>query len=273
MDRTNLTFFSHPVQGNHLLPVYLNITLALTFLSIALFVESSWMTTILLLIGAGVSLYLGFIRPRRPYIRYELSSRELIIHSDRRELHLPFDSIKGVTVQSFWQRPAALIGEHYLGYAYGLFRLDGYEITLYATRFDRLVLLDTTEGLLGITPLAAEEDRLLAELVSRSGAVFAADGFSFPTRPATNSRALLPQHARRSGAIWPILLFTILVEQISGKFTSFALLQDSVWTWVPLLLGLLLVVLLYPSLFRLQQKQPWLFPALCAVGLAMLLFG
>lgn len=232
--------------------------------------DLTWFTIAFLLACAGSLLYTGLYRPPKQFVRYELGRYELIIHSDKRKRHIPYESIDALTVQSFWEKPIAIEGELYRGYAYGLFRLARYEVTLYATRRDRLVLLDTQEGLVGLTPAADVEDGFLEELTARSKAVRVKDGFDLQTHNGGKSTGFVPEHAKKSVAIWPIVLFGMMLNLVITEIEDQFVLSGLFWFDAGSIALVVIAVLLYRPLLRLHRLQPWLFPVLSVILIAMM---
>ncbi|TCP57663.1 PH (Pleckstrin Homology) domain-containing protein [Tumebacillus sp. BK434] len=229
--------------------------------------DMTWFTIAFLLACAGGLLYNGLYRPPRQFVRYELGRYELVIHSDKGKWLLPYEKVKAITVQSFLEKPFAIEGEIYRGYAYGLFRLGSYEAALYATRRDRLVLLDTEDGLIGLTPAAEVEDAFVAELAAKSNAMRVPDGFA-----VSKGRGYVPAHAKKSPAIWPIVLFGFLLNLVIAKFEDAFVFSGSFWFDAGSIALVVVAVLLYRPLLRLHRLQPWLFPVLSAI-LTLMMFA
>ncbi|ARU60601.1 hypothetical protein CBW65_05530 [Tumebacillus avium] len=242
---------------------------AVLILIVLLVREMTWFSIAFLLACAGSLLYSGLYRSSKQFVRYELGRYELIIHSDKQKRLIPYESIGALTVQSFWEKPIAIEGELYRGYAYGLFRVASYEVTLYATRRDRLVLLDTQDGLVGLTPAADVEDGFLEELAARSKAMRIKDGFDLQARQGGTSRGFVPEHAKKSPALWPIFLFGMLLNLVIAELEDQLVLSGQFWFDAGSIALVVIAVVLYRTLLRLHRLQPWLFPVLSVILLAM----
>lgn len=200
------TYPAHPVQkriDHYLQEIILVIILGLISLPLWFGLEVPLFYFLMLGTFLIYILY-RFLRPAKENFQYELASDRLIIHTFFDQKEIPYRDIRSWTVSTVYENPSPYEnGQNRQGLLYGKWKWRHYVATFYATRRDRLLLLDTVDGLVAITPAADIETPFTEQLQAKSNL---APEQAIPFEP---------QHAARAVPQWPpVLLFGAFIPAI-----------------------------------------------------------
>lgn len=194
------------------------------------------------------------------HLRFDLAEDELIIHHQKGPTALPYTEIVQFCAHSVEGHLRSLgAGRTQQGYSLGRWRWKKHEIRLFATQRSRLVLLDTEQGLIGISVNAADEDQFVAELSRRTG-----------LQPISGD--FVPQHAKKALSQFPIALFSIVLYMIGENAIRSAYPDMNVYQFAMFLLFSALVVISLRVWERVHEKIPGLLLVLTTALIAYSIF-
>ncbi|HEU4963969.1 MAG TPA: PH domain-containing protein [Bacilli bacterium] len=198
MERSTNVFPAHPVQSKKEHRVRL-VTLVLVFAVLSL---PLWFGADLpLFYYLAMAVYLGYLiflllRPAPQNIRYEILHDKLIIHALGQEREILFRDLDQWAVITLLDKLTPYEnGRNLHGFLLRNWKWRDRIITLYATRKDRLVLLDTQDGVIGLSPAAEEEQAFAERLQAATGVAPLMD------------EPFEPKHARTAWPQWPAFVF------------------------------------------------------------------
>jgi hypothetical protein len=254
-----LLFAAAPRVKQQAWELYVRLSVGLGFALLLLFWNTwndaeSWLVGGLMVFWVLYLLWESLFRPA-PDLRYELTADALVVRNGRGDTRYAYAEVKAFTVQTFYANECtAYEGLSVDGHFLGTWRYKGMVYTLHATRRDRLVLIDTADGVVGISPALESEDDFVGALQRLSGlALTPPDEFA-------------PQKARKAVALWPAYLFYAVVLTMSPQWIKTLLPPE--WSWakyLPFLLLLLFFSLFRKPLMRGHAAVPWLAAVLAVV--------
>lgn len=207
-------------------------------------------------------LYRYLTRGKMKTFEYRFTDQELLIQvGNKKPVRYPFSSIKQFSILTLEPKPTAVFDSRLGGLYTGTWRWNLWEMTLYATRRDRLVLLDTTAGLIGLSPALEVEDAFSAELQKRTGLTPSQDDFT-------------PEYAERPAASWPALMMAVMLgSNMIVLFDLYPAVDNAV---IDALRGILfgLIMINVSFMYRWQKRYLWAFwmvvVALCLLFVVLL---
>jgi len=217
----------------------------------------------------GVVLFALFLvvewfRTPQRYLRYHLEADALVIEWEKGRKRILYADIAKYAMQAFPQKPTAIGGSFNPTYMRGLFKWRQMELYLYATRRDQLLLLDTQQGLIGISPKPEEAQRFLQLLAERTGITVETGAFQ-------------PRYVREAVAYWKLLVVFICSSAIGitlmDAFTERGTLERHAWQIVGV--GVIPVLLTLLATFGKLRGRPlanWMaWPALAMLTVLLML--
>lgn len=194
------------------------------------------------------------------HLSFDLSDDELIIHHHKGPTVIAYSDLAQIcahSVEGHLHSMQATLTQQ--GYSFGKWRWKKHEITLYASQRSRLVLLDTEQGLIGISVAAEEEDRFVAELSRRTGLLPVKGEFT-------------PQHAKKAMSQFPLILFSIVLYMIGENMIRSTYPDSNLYQFAAFLLFGTLVMISLRVWERVHEKIPGLLLILTSALVAYSIF-
>lgn len=238
-----------------------------------LVIQLSVLAVLVLLIGRSFRLYTDtiavfctvlliwqFFKVPHHHLSFDLSDDELIIHHHKGPTVIAYSDLAQFCAHSveghLHSLQAALTQQ---SYSFGKWRWKQHEITLYASQRSRLVLLDTEQGLIGISVAAEVEDRFVEELSRRTGLLPVKGEFT-------------PQHAKKALSQFPLILFSVVLYMIGENMIRSTYPDSNVYQFAAFLLFGTLVMISLHIWERVHEKIPGLLLILTSALVAYSIF-